>query len=528
MIIGQTLSEIGDVLLLESRIAIPGNYIELTEYTDELIGVTSSRYFDKKFRVSNDGLVYTEWYDLNNSNISTIKGSVYNNVFYIQYRYKRKGSDNTGLLEVVSVDVGGNVAVIETKTEVIDKTIFAGLSVGNFLTAQLCSNLLQKLISNGIIPSYIIRDKNSADFNSFWATISCYLSMFVTYAEQFETMFFQRQLLMTYLEQFDINVRKHTELLDDLQEYSKKYIAEIQKRGTNLVFKRKNSKNLDNTINKVDGEIFRLFNLNEFNEFEYDIREKSRTGFIVNKTSPSYKGTYNNKYLNKGINKEAGFKNLDEFTFYGDVRPNGQGKYYVFQNSGIGFENFNLEDVSEYGFFVDTAFDYEIILEISKAYNDDVVFTFGCYTFDQYDNKYEFVSSENNRQFSNLFFEDYKYNFYRNETCLFRGIVFNYNQNETILPNSYYIKHLKFANKYSTKILPFVRVKSGSMIVHNLKVRPLKYNYSSCFLANSNIIDIFVNNKNTDNSITEIKNIIKNRLIPYNTNLFLNNNKIKY
>jgi len=138
MITGNVLTEIGDVLIVDTQLSILGSYIELVSFSDSIIGETGTRYFNKMFRVSCDGLLYTEWYELTNEIIATIKGDIVNNIIYIQYRYERAGTDTTGSLEFVSVNVVGNVTPSTCTSPVIDNSIFKGLGCGNFITAQLC------------------------------------------------------------------------------------------------------------------------------------------------------------------------------------------------------------------------------------------------------------------------------------------------------------------------------------------------------------------------------------------------------
>jgi hypothetical protein len=69
MVVGYTLSEIGDVLIVDTQLSITGTSIQLVSFIDNTLGVSPTRFFDKKFRVSQDGLIYTNWLDLKNANI---------------------------------------------------------------------------------------------------------------------------------------------------------------------------------------------------------------------------------------------------------------------------------------------------------------------------------------------------------------------------------------------------------------------------------------------------------------------------
>jgi hypothetical protein len=87
MIVGNTCSEIGDVLLMESSIPITG-LTSITSFIDVIIGETGTRFFLKEFSYSNDGLNFSNFIPLNNSNLSAITISS-TDYFLFNYRYTR-------------------------------------------------------------------------------------------------------------------------------------------------------------------------------------------------------------------------------------------------------------------------------------------------------------------------------------------------------------------------------------------------------------------------------------------------------
>lgn len=242
MIVGNICSEIGDVLLINAQLSILATSFQADSYLEVTTGETSTRFFIKKFRASQDNIIFTNWEDLTTQNIQTIQGNVVNNIIYFQFRYERAGTDSTGLLEFNSISINGTIVPTVCNCETTCQTIFKGLSCGNFITSQLCSNLLEKLYQKGIIPEYILRGSGStedADYISFWSAISCYFSMFVTYILKYEALFMQRDLLLEYLLQKGVFVCEDEQVLKDLQHISENFYDEIRKRGTVNVFKRK-------------------------------------------------------------------------------------------------------------------------------------------------------------------------------------------------------------------------------------------------------------------------------------------------
>jgi hypothetical protein len=531
MIVGNTLSEIGDVLIIDTQVSISGSSVQLTNYVDETIGETATRFFDKKFRVSHDGLIFTDWYELNNLNVSQISGSIINNSLFIQYRYERVGTDNTGLLELINVSINGNVTIVEYNTPITDNSIFKGLSCGNFVTMQLCNNLLKKLYKKGIIPEYIQRGviSEDEDYIAFWSTIACYMSMFVTYMYSFENIYMQRNLLVEYLKQLDIKLCDFNTTLEDLQYISDNYLDEIRKRGTKSVFLRKNEIYQDSEIVPVDGEILRSLCIDEQEEFIWTLRQLKHTGFNIGNSSPMYRGNCFDINLIKAFEKTYGFTDLSKYlTFGSDITHNISNKTLEIDSTlspnGLGFEDFNAEtSVSDYGILVNPSLDYEITIELSVSDATNVI-SFGCYVYDIHNNKYTTLEVHTGN-INEFFIKNYTITQLNNK-ILIRGIVYGYKQRllnfEDRFTNLSTGRNLKFGNLNITKLMPYVKIENSNAIIYDLKIRPLRYNHSIGFLITANIIELFANNKNREKTINDVYNIIRRDLIPYNTNLIIN------
>ena len=63
-VVGNTCSEIGDVLIIETQLSVLADYVQITSFVDSITGTTGTRFFNKKFRASQDNLVFTDWMDL--------------------------------------------------------------------------------------------------------------------------------------------------------------------------------------------------------------------------------------------------------------------------------------------------------------------------------------------------------------------------------------------------------------------------------------------------------------------------------
>ncbi|HNQ20372.1 MAG TPA: hypothetical protein PKI46_04845, partial [Bacteroidales bacterium] len=489
---------------------------------------TATRFFDKKFRVSHDGLIYTDWYELTNSNVSQISGSIINNNLFIQYRYERLGTDLSGILEVVSVSINGNVTIIECNSPVTNNSIFKGLSCGNFITMQLCNNLLKKLYRKGIIPEYITRgvQAEDEDYIAFWSTVACYMAMFVTYMYRFENIYMERNLLIEYLSQMNINVCEWEDTLEDLQYISDNYLDEIRKRSTKSIFLRKNEEYQDTTLVPVDGEILRLLCVDKCDEFLWTLRDLKNTGFNIGNSSPMYKGTCFDFNLVKAFEKEYGIHDVTKYPFFGGTPShNAVNKTATINsNMGLGFSDFNTElNVKEKGFVVDSKIDYEITFEITLDNLSNNI-NFGCHVFDCYDNKYTTVEAHTGSS-NYLFLKNYNIK-QVNKKIFVRGILYGYNhpliqfadKNINVAAG----QKLKFGSLNITRLMPYLKVENSNAVIHDFKVRPLNYNHSIGFLNTANFIELFTKNNNKKKTTTEIYNIIRRDLIPYNTNLVIN------
>lgn len=238
-VIGNTLSNIGDVIYIHSQGAVSGN-LNLTGFTDVLIGETGTRFFVKTFRYSTDGVNYSTWLSLTNPNVALIVGTIPGLIFF-EFRYERGGSDITGLLEFQSIQLNGNIIIqIHDNTTTLE-SIFQDLANNDALTAAIANNLLLKIYKSGILPKFIERGEgvDDTDFVSFWNAICYFLAYVSAFSNEFDNILYKRKYLIEYLKQRNIAFCEHTTTFSDLQFLSKNFYDEIRKRGTQLIYRHK-------------------------------------------------------------------------------------------------------------------------------------------------------------------------------------------------------------------------------------------------------------------------------------------------
>ena len=77
-------------------------------YTANISGETDGVYYDKEFRYSSDGILWSDYKELTNDNLSNI--NVYDGKIYLQYRFTQVGNGNLSI-NSISLDVDYNTEV---------------------------------------------------------------------------------------------------------------------------------------------------------------------------------------------------------------------------------------------------------------------------------------------------------------------------------------------------------------------------------------------------------------------------------
>ena len=116
------LQAIGDVLIIDVVPKINGR-IQFTEYSDVWEGITDERTVNKEFRVSADGVFWSNWLTLTNENLANGQ-FVANGQFTIQLRFTRTGTDETGVIEFKTIDFYGSREEIQFVNCMTSKSVF--------------------------------------------------------------------------------------------------------------------------------------------------------------------------------------------------------------------------------------------------------------------------------------------------------------------------------------------------------------------------------------------------------------------
>ena len=560
-----TFQNIGQKVFLNSQLGIFGK-LNITSLSFNSDGETLDRLLLKKFRYSFDNLEWSEWIDLNLSNLQQINNTNCE-VLFINFWLERQGSDTTGIIEFMDISIDGDIIVKINDFSTTQESIFKDLVNNDTLTVSVANNLLKKIYQKGIIPNYIQRgfSYNNEDFISFWSSICTYFSYVIGLANKFDNILNEKELLSLYLEQRGVEFCKDEITLSDLQYIANNFFDEIRKRGTKFIFLDKDFKFLDNSSPGVDGEWLRLICKNHYDEFLVEFVKNEHCGFFIDKSSNLYNGTNLSTQLNKTKENSEDFVDLSKYRLINEETPAYEIESLGYVDGALSispdqYEEMTSQDVFGIGYGldeiplemdlnhlinVDVDIDYELTFKIKKGNmnsNPNIkVGINGCNV---------------NGWVENNCFQDYITNIPKNIFCsknlqticktdnwyFLRFIIYSLKSKQQILKsgeNDWGITKLKFSTEIS-KIIPFIHIDSVSpndkVYIHDLKFRPLirgknsleknvdgqtvkPYFYNPCFIQNNNsAISWFKNN--SDKRDIYVENFINNYLLQYHKNLF--------
>ena len=96
---------------MTSNILEYNNIKQILGFTANISGETDYVYYDKEFRYSSDGILWSDYKELTNENLSNI--TVYGGKVYLQYRFTQVGSGNLSINNI-SLDVDYNIGEVES------------------------------------------------------------------------------------------------------------------------------------------------------------------------------------------------------------------------------------------------------------------------------------------------------------------------------------------------------------------------------------------------------------------------------
>jgi hypothetical protein len=299
------INEIGDTLIITVKPKQKGKST-LSGYSDNLIGLTEKRAVKREFRVVEDELFYSNWTELDNDSIKNI---VLKQNQYIQVRYTRIGNDASGEIEFKSIEFEGDFEPEIINSPILNNSMFTNIAWTEE-TESLAKNLFKKLYFRGIVPTYISRGDNVSavedeDYIALFYTIAKFFAIILCFFQRFEDFFEDEELMREWIRQNGIYFDESSISLEQLQYLSKHLYDEIRKRGTKMIFERRDD--------AIDGEFIRLIRSTKKDELLYENMPLYKLGWCLGQSSPLYRGTLYSDNLNKTKETTQDFENLNNF-----------------------------------------------------------------------------------------------------------------------------------------------------------------------------------------------------------------------
>lgn len=533
-IVENKATEIGDVMIIKADVPILG-LTSLIDYLDSVNNVTGTRYFTKEFRYSSDGINWYDWQPLTNLALQAITLQS-QNPFLIEYRYTRAGSDPSGELEFENVVLHGTITPGECGPA-FGGSIFA-MFFDCCCSPELllwCLNVLEKMYKRGIVPNYMERGKNNnlnwedEDYIAFWSTVCCYFSLFVNYARKFEKFYNTPLLLNKYLQSKGLYICENDITHDDALYLMEHFYDEVRQRGTLQISVPKSG------TKPVDGELLRLICKGECDEFLFSVTEPWKVGWNIGNSSPLYKGTNFAYMLNKAYENTQDFIDLSLYPLVNDP--------YIGIVTDSGREVMRIENVpigtisgiqgSSTGvqykpIVINPSIDYEITFLVKTDNRLNSPLTFEVLGMDCAGNIIQLEEIDGGGD-NSTFFQQIILN-QDSRFYLVRGIIYSQFQSNILTLektlNIGYGQHLRFKAGHK-KIIPAIYLDStndntNDLEIWDVKVRPLRTNYSTGFIQMTNFIQTWMQNNNAQYTEVELNDIIREFLIPYDSIIYNN------
>lgn len=548
------LNNIGDILLVTLASKIMGK-VRITNFVDSIEGETEQRSLSREFRISQDGVFWTDWKPLNNENLSSDE-FVTDNSLYIEVRYTRTGTDATGVIKFVDITFNG----VREENQFVAPTLMSSIlnrALGTNELSSLEINIFKKLYYRGILPNYIERADNDdykedKDFVDLFFSVARFFALFIIFFRRWERFKDDEDLLREQVRGYGLYFNEGKITLEELQYLTRNLFSQAQQRGTQMIFTRKGDV-LSNGTAPIDGEFIRLTQNRSCDELLYENVPKWKMGWCMNQSSPMYKGTSRSFNLNKTRENSEDFQSLSNFVLI----KSGSGNYSLAYSgnkrvlklnfrSGSGSGRAGLgrasnEDVSNNLYTADSQMDYEITFafKLNNA-SSDIKVEFGVEGFDINKNYLnDSFITPNGFTITNEFLNQATNVWQSGKWYFVRGMIHAYGSSnvEQEMTNLGFGTNLYFNNPFLKYILPKIQVSSNtatSVEIWDYKIRPLirgkniiplkdgKLDAKSLgFIQAPDFFHTYFRNNNKTQSQQDITDIIEKYLYPFNeTDLF--------
>lgn len=523
MIVGYTANKIGDFVDFSDGVPFRG-LKTITSLVDSITGTTGTKYFDKFFSYTLDGVHFTNYAPLTLGALTALNPLPIKGDTIFKFRYIRAGTDNTGTLVLNSLNVSGIYDLQYLQVLVLSNTVFSDIAITDQFFNEVWVNLLNKLYDGEIVPKYIVRgddDLEDVDYINFWKTIAYFFSLPISLADYKITNIQNNQMLMLdYLKQQNLLVCKDETLLE-LNSIAEQLFDVFRRRGTQKIVLQDGT-HLAPVTDAFHGEFLRYICFDIIkDEFLFEYLSRDLLGWNINVSSPCYNGLYKHLQLNKTPEQTQNFQDLSLFDITETVAIISDGSKDVAKLSNGG-------EIHTKQIKIDPKLSYEITFfcrQTVLAANlylyiecyDEVGGLISLYNIDtgvvSGGGILEGIAMANT---SNYYFA--------------RGILYSYDspllsaaESKTNLNTGVNLRFPSNAKRVVIKIVNFNDSGSEFFYIWDFKMKPLKSEYNIGGFVNSNdMTNVWLKNNNPDVSGIELERNVKNYLIPYNSMLKIN------
>lgn len=535
------IANIGDSIIVKTAPKITGK-IHFTNYTETIIGETENRTLERIYRISTDGIFWSEWKQLSVDNISN-EIYVTENSIFIEIKYTRSGTDATGEIVFKSITFQGSHENIEFVAPTLISSIFGKL-LGTTDLQRLEQNIFKKLYYRGVIPAYVTRGNNDSykedrDYIDFFYSVARFFSLILRFFKRWENMRNDEEMLREQIRGYNIFFDESSITLEELKYIAANILSIIQQRGTEMIFVRKGEELPNGEVAKIDGEAIRLIRSRVSDELLYDAIPKWKMGWCMGNSSPMYKGTCQSFNLNKTPDNISNFSDLDKYNTVGNCSiAVGDGKQFI-KILGDGGIAVGTGDISNYLIVMDSQLDYEITFAVRVNTNvGKLRFSIAGYDILKRQLNDAFIRQDGSLV-DNVFFEEELSRFIPGEWYYVRGIVHAYSTAISVndKTNLNCGQDLVFNNYFTKYVYPEIQVVeslNSDVDIWDYKIRPLIHgknllplkdgstdSRSLGFIQAHSVFYTYMRNNNNSQSVSEITDIMDKYLYPFNTvNLF--------
>jgi hypothetical protein len=380
-------------------------------------------------------------------------------------------------------------------------------------------NVVEKLLSEGILPKYI--DRDSEDLEDFCNAIAQFYAFLTIYTRKFKEFRDVELLLDTYLNNIGL-IYSDQETIIQKNALVESYYDEIRKRGTSAIYK---------TGATVNGELLRAIAYDENDEFIFNLHLPHTIGWSIGNSSPLFKSLENQLGTNKSYESTKDFVDLNLYPTFGNgtqaIITDGDKEVYSILNIPIGETAGIGDDDINFAINIDSGLDYEICFWVRQPILEQRI-TFGALGYDINDTLVDFARVTD-LVVENNFFEEVRLA-NANDYFFVRGIIYNKDAIPSEVATGCFANGINLKTNLSiVKMIPYIALNNSSGVdavneirIWDLKIRPVSSNYSTGFISPKNFISIWANHKNAEISRDKLEGYLRRFLLPYDTSFKFN------